>query len=92
MKKTVFFSTSSEVDSVDQEEEDDFFPSQIPVHSRGLLRSLFQHDSSPDSGFVPEEYKNITASNLEVLPLNSKSTMPHRTSSLQVLPLDTKSN
>ena len=93
MKKTVFFSTSSNSDGDIGDLEDDFFPTQIPIHSRGLLRTMFsQHDSSPDSGFVSEEYKNTVASNLEVLPMDSRSTLKPRTSTLQVLPIDSKSN
>ena len=66
MKKSLFFQ-NGEVDS-----EDVLPPNQLGSH-RGLLRTVFfQHDTSPDSGFVPEDFgQPVTrrTSNLEVLPL-----------------------
>ena len=67
MKKTLFFQNA------DEDGEDILPPTQLGSHHRGLLRTVFfQHDASPDSGFVPEDFGQPTtrrASNLEVLPL-----------------------
>ena len=67
MKKTLFFQNT------DEDGEDILPPTQLGSHHRGLLRTVFfQHDASPDSGFVPEDFGQPAArraSNLEVLPL-----------------------
>ena len=67
MKKALFFQ------SPDEDGEDILAPTQLGGHHRGLLRTVFfQHDASPDSGFVPEDFGQPAprrASNLEVLPL-----------------------
>lgn len=67
MKKSLFFQNGEE------DAEDVLPPTQLGSHHRGLLRTVFfQHDTSPDSGFVPEDFGQPSTrrtSNLEVLPL-----------------------
>ena len=75
MKRLLFFSNGKNGGDLG-EEDDELFPVQVASQQRALLRSVFyQHDESPDSGLVPDDFPNASsplANDLEVLPLESK--------------------